>query len=66
MLTADANMDVSSVDTLNIYPPLVADATGSVTYDNVPIKVFQDTDTIKFLTQANGAFKYEIVLNEEI
>lgn len=66
MLTADANMDISSVDRLEIYPPLVADATGSVTYDNVPIKVFQDTDTIKFLTQANGAFKYEIVLNEEI
>tara|TARA_R100001460_G_scaffold56714_1_gene96414 strand:- start:3396 stop:4004 length:609 start_codon:yes stop_codon:yes gene_type:complete len=66
MLTEDSNMDGSTVDTLSIYPPLVADATGNVTYDNVPIKVYFDKDQQKYITQADGTFKYEIVMNEEI
>ena len=68
MLTADVNLDGSSVNALSFYPPLTTAVTSShtVTYTNVPIKVFQDKDQIKFITQADGTYKYELVLNEDI
>ena len=67
MITADVTL-TSGNDRLNFYPPLVTGITNSttVTYDNVPLKVFLDSDQLKFVTQADGTFKYEIVLNEEI
>ena len=68
MLTADVNLDGSSVNQMSIYPPLTTAVTGShtVTYNSVPLKVYQDKDQIKFVTQADGLYKYEITLNEEI
>ena len=53
---------------LSFYPPLTTAVTSShtVTYTNVPIKVYMDTDQIKFVTQTDGSYKYEITLNEEI
>ena len=68
MVTADTNVDGSTKSRLSFYPPLIAAvaADTTVVYDNVPIKVFQDKDQIKFITQTNGTYKYELVLNEDI
>ena len=68
MLTEDVDMDGSSVNTLDIYPPLQTTVTAShtVTYDNVPLTVFSDKDQIKYVTSLDGTFKYEIILNEEV
>ena len=67
MLTADVTISGTN-DAISFYPPLVTAITSSttITYNNVPIKVFQDKDQIKFITQADGTYKYELVLNEEI
>ena len=67
MVTADRTISGTN-DAINFYPPLVTGITNSttVTYDNVPVKVYMDKDEVKFITQTDGAFKYEIVLNEEI
>ena len=67
MVTADKTISGTN-DAINFYPPLVTGITSSttVTYDNVPVKVYMDKDEVKFITQTDGAFKYEIVLNEEI
>lgn len=67
MLTADCNLDGSTVDTLTFHPPLVTGVdTSTIQYTSVPLKVFMDTDTVKFITQTDGTYKYELVLNEEI
>ncbi len=68
MLTADVNLDGSSVNALSFYPPLTTAVTSShtVTYNSVPVKVYMDTDQVKFITQTDGSYKYEITLNEEI
>ena len=69
MVTEDCNLDGSTYDQLNISPGLTTALTGggqTVTYDNVPFTVFLDTDVLKYITQADGTFKYEVVLNEEI
>lgn len=68
MITEDVDMDASSEDTFQIYPPLTTAVTSSttVTYNNVPIKVYFDKDEQKYITQADGTFQYEIVMNEEI
>ena len=67
MLTADVTISGTN-DAINFYPPLVTGITSSttITYNNVPIKVFQDKDQLKFITQADGTYKYELVLNEDI
>lgn len=67
MVTADKTISGTN-DAISFYPPLVTGITNSttVTYDNVPVKVYMDKDEVKFITQTDGAFKYEIVLNEEI
>ena len=66
--STDVDMDGSSVNTLDIYPPLQTTVTAShtVTYDNVPLTVFSDKDQIKYVTSLDGTFKYEIILNEEV
>lgn len=68
MITADVDMDASSEDTFNIYPPLTTAVSSSttVTYNSVPIKVYFDKDEQKYITQADGTFQYEIVMTEEI
>jgi hypothetical protein len=68
MLTADTNLDGSTVDTLTFYPPLVSEITTSttLTYVNVPFTVFLDSDILSFSTGADGTYRYEINCNEEI
>jgi len=69
MVTEDCNLDGSTYDQLNISPGLTTALTGGgqdVIYDNVPFTVYLDTDVVKYITQADGTFKYEVVLNEEI
>lgn len=68
MLTEDVNLDESTVDTLNFYPNLVSSIsnTTTITYTNVPIKVYLDSDQQKYIAQADGTYKYEITVNEEI
>jgi hypothetical protein len=68
MLTEDVNLDNSTVDTLTFYPNLVSSIsnTTTITYNDVPLKVYLDTDQQKYITQADGTYRYEITLNEEI
>lgn len=69
MITEDVDLDGSTVDRLPIYPALTTALTGggqTVTYTAVPFTVYLDTDEQKFITQADGTYKYEIVVNEEI
>lgn len=68
MLTEDLNLDESTVDTVNFYPNLVTGITNTttITYTNVPLKVYLDTDQQKYIAQADGTYKYEITVNEEI
>ena len=67
MLTADVTISGTN-DAISFYPPLTTGITSSttITYSAVPIKVFQDKDQVKFITQTDGTYKYELVLNEEI
>jgi len=67
MLTADVTISGTN-DAISFYPPLTTGITSSttITYSAVPLKVYQDKDQIKFVTQADGLYKYEITLNEEI
>ncbi len=68
MLTEDVNMDASSEDSFSIFPALTTAVAGSttITYNSVPVKVFLDTNQLKFVTQADGLYRYEVVLNEDI
>ena len=69
MVTEDINLDGSTVDQLNISPGLTTALTGggqTLTYSSVPFTVYLDTDVVKYITQADGTFRYEVVLNEEI
>ena len=67
MLTADVTISGTN-DAISFYPPLTTGITSSttITYSAVPIKVYQDKDEIRFITQTDGTYKYEITLNEEI
>tara|TARA_B100000902_G_scaffold397953_1_gene463230 strand:- start:430 stop:1020 length:591 start_codon:yes stop_codon:yes gene_type:complete len=68
MITEDINMDSSSEDFFNIYPPLVTGITNSttVTYDDVPFKVYLTGDNIQYKSSTDGKFQYQIKVNEEI
>ena len=68
MLTEDVNLDGSTINTLGIYPGLTTALTGTetVTYNNVPITVYLEKDEVSYATQANGLYRYEITLKEEI
>tara|TARA_A100001201_G_scaffold89129_2_gene78064 strand:- start:114 stop:731 length:618 start_codon:yes stop_codon:yes gene_type:complete len=69
MVVEDINLDGSTVDQLNISPGLTTALTGggqTLTYSSVPFTVYLDTDVVKYITQADGTFRYEVVLNEEI
>ena len=68
MITEDINMDASSEDFFHIYPPLVTGLTNSttVTYDDVPFKVYLTGDNIQYKSSTDGKFQYQIKVNEEI
>lgn len=70
MLTEDVNLDQmdSTEDVISFYPNLVTGITNTttITYNNVPIKVYLDNDQQKYIAQADGTYKYEITVNEEI
>jgi len=69
MVTEDVDLDGSTVDQIQFYPPLTTALTGggqTITYTDVPLKVYFDRDEQKFETQTNGTFRYEIIMNEEI
>ena len=67
MVVADKTISGTN-DAISFYPPLTTGITSSttVTYDNVPVKVYMDKDELRFITQTDGSYKYEIILNEEI
>lgn len=67
MITADVTITGTN-DSISFYPPLTTGITNTttITYNNVPIKVYLDSDQQKFITQTDGTYKYEIVVNEEI
>jgi len=68
MLTADVNLDSSTVDTLNFYPALTTGITAAttVTYNDVPFTVYLDSDNLSYTTGADGKYRYQINCNEEI
>jgi hypothetical protein len=69
MVTEDVDLDGSTVDQIQFYPPLTTALTGggqTITYNDVPLKVYFDRDEQKFETQTDGTFRYEIIMNEEI
>jgi len=66
MLTEDVNLDGSTVDILNIYPPLVADASGTVTYTDVPVKVHFVENQHSYSVGPDLLYTYEIELREDI
>jgi hypothetical protein len=73
MLSEDTNLDGSSIDVINITPPLVAGvgpADGStlvtITYDNVPITVVADDDIIEFKTDTKGYYAFQQTFREVI
>jgi len=68
MLTADVDLDGSTVDTLNFYPALTTGITNTttVTYNNVPFTVYFDSDNLSYTTGADGKYRYQINCNEEI
>ena len=73
MLSEDTNLDGSSIDVINITPPLVAGvgpADGStlvtITYDNVPITVIADDDIIEFETDTKGYYAFQQTFREVI
>jgi hypothetical protein len=68
MLTADVDLDGSTVDTLNFYPALTTAITASttVTYNNVPFTVYFDSDNLSYATGTDGKYRYQINCNEEI
>lgn len=68
MLTADIDLDGSSVNALQFHPPLTTAVTSSttVTYNNVPFKVYLASDAVSVRTTADEMYEYEIRVNEEI
>lgn len=68
MVTTDLQSIADGTGTVAIYPPLVSAVpdTATITYNNVPVKVYFDKDEQKYITQADGTFRYEITMNEEI
>ena len=59
----------SAVKQMSFFPPLVTGITGgstTVTYNNVPFKVFFTTDELSYEVQNDGFYRYEISVREEI
>ena len=57
MLTADVDLDGSTVDQVSFYPPLVESVTGgatTITYNSVPFTVFFNNDQISYELLTDG------------
>jgi hypothetical protein len=67
-LTADTDLDGSTIDTINIFPALTTAVTGAttVTYNDVPFRVFLNSDQSTFATDVEGFYRYEIEVREEL
>jgi len=69
MLTADVDLDGSTVDQVSFYPPLVESVVGgttTITYNSVPFKVFLEKDEVGYTLQTDGLYRYEIRVREEL
>lgn len=70
MLTADLTLaNDSAVKQMSFYPPLVTSLTAgtdTVTYNNVPFTVFFNSDQISYELLADGLYRYEIDVREEL
>ena len=69
MLTADVDLDGSTVDQVSFYPPLVESVTGgatTITYNSVPFTVFFNNDQISYELLTDGLYRYEIDVREEL
>ena len=67
MVTADVSLDGSSIDRLEFEPKLRTAVGGNtITYDDVPIKVYLDEDEISFSVGVDNLYEYSIALREEI
>lgn len=68
MLTADVNLDNSTIDALPIFPTLrtAVNASTTVVYEDVPFKVFLTKDNQGFKVGAPKYYSYEINVREEI
>ena len=69
MITEDfvLNQD-STLASLSFYPPLATAVTGSTTiqYNSVPFTVFFDRDDQKYTLQADGFYRYELSVREDV
>jgi len=69
MVTEDfvLNQD-STLAELSFYPPLATDVTASTTiqYNLVPFTVFFDRDDQKYTLQADGFYRYELSVREDV
>ena len=67
VLTADINLDGSSVNALQFYPPLTTAVTSSTTvvYENVPFKVRLQDDIIRETISTDGLYTIEISVRED-
>jgi len=70
MITEDFTLsNDSSVQPLKFYPPLVESVTGgatTITYNSVPFRVFFEKDEVGYTLQADGFYRYEIRVREEL
>lgn len=70
MLTEDLTLaNDSAVKQMSFYPPLntaITGGTDTVIYNNVPFKVFFQTDEVSYELQNDGYYRYEISVREEI
>ena len=68
MVTADVDMDASSVDTIEIFPSLreAVSNTTTIQYDDVPFEVFMTSDVMEYQVGSTQLFTYEIDVREEL
>tara|TARA_R100001163_G_C5026208_1_gene167664 strand:+ start:340 stop:963 length:624 start_codon:yes stop_codon:yes gene_type:complete len=66
-LTADTNLDGSSVDTISIFPALFQTLTATtVGYNSIDWTVSNTSDQIEISTNENGYFEYSIDFIEDV
>ena len=70
MVTEDFTLsNDSSVQPLKFHPPLTTSVVGgstTITYNNVPFKVFFQTDELSYEVSNDGFYRYEISVREEL
>ena len=65
MVTADVNLDGSTLDTLSIYPRLIQNVAGAtITYDNVTFNAIPDGDIFEYSVGTEELFEYEANFRE--